>query len=94
MSYWKKRTEQKRYIVDLPILYDIIRQFEGTFYTVHLLPRPKKYIFYLYDSDLKYLCECHDITNYDIRMLRKLFINLYQYSDEVNEISKIFGTPK
>ena len=94
MSYWKRKLEKKRRIVDLPILYDIIRHYDIAFYSVHILPQPKRYIFYLYDDDLKYICECHEITNLDIRMLRKLFTNLYLYDDEVNEISKIFGVPK
>ena len=94
MSYWTKKEEQKRCVVDLPKLYNIMRRYDIMYYSVHLLPQPKRYILYLYDYDMKYICECHEITNLDIRMLRKIFINLFAYSDEIAQMAQIFGTPK
>lgn len=95
MSWWSLRKDKKsRKNVDILTLYNIIRKYDICYYNIQSMPQPEKYVFYLYDYDLKYICECQGISSYDIRMLRKLFVNLYKYSMEVNEIVKIFGTPK
>lgn len=93
MSWWFTK-KQKIKIVDLSTLYGIIKKGDIFLYSFQLMSEPQKYIFYLYDYDLKYICECQGISSYDIRMLCKIFPYLYQYSMEVNEIAKIFGTPK
>lgn len=93
MSWWSTKKQERR-IVDISTLYRIIKKGDMFYYSFQLMPESQNYIFYLYDYDLKYICECQGIQSYDIRMLRKIFPYLYRYLIEVNEIAKIFGTPK
>lgn len=60
-------------------------------YSVHLTDKVNSYIFYLYDEHFKYVCECRNLTSFDIRMIRKIYANLYHYDDEITELAKIFG---
>lgn len=94
MSWWSLKEKRKRWIVDISVLCSIIEKGDIFLYSFKIMSEPQKYIFYLYDYDLKYICECQGMNSYDIRMLRKVFPYLYSYDDEVNEIAKIFGVPK
>lgn len=60
-------------------------------YSVHLTDKVNSYILYLYDEHFKYVCECRNLTSFDIRMIRKIYTNLYHYDDEITELAKIFG---
>ena len=59
-------------------------------FSIHVTNERNKYILYLYDEFFKYVCECRNLTSFDIRMLRKLYTNLLYYNDEVEQISAIF----
>lgn len=69
----------------------ILRSGDVYFFSIRIMPNPNKYILCLYDERFKYVCECHDLLSFDIRMIRKVYDNLYYYNDELEELAQIFN---
>lgn len=69
----------------------LLRKGDVYIFSIHVMPNPNKYILYLYDEHFKYVCECHDLLSFDIRMIRKVYDNLYYYNDELEELAQIFN---
>ena len=82
----------KSNIVNLHELDKLLRSGDVYLFNFIITNKVNNYTLNIFDESFKYVCECQNLTSFDIRMIRKIYDNLYYYNDELESITQIFSS--
>lgn len=77
---------QKRIYKSLSDLDKLFRDGNVYFITLHATNNVAEYTIVVFDDSHRYVCESPNCTSFDFRMLRKIYTNVYYWSEEIDAI--------
>ena len=78
--------EQKRIYKTFEQADRIFRRGDVYFISLHPTPFAERFTISVFDENHRYVFEIKNATSFDFRMLRKVYTNVYYWSEEINEL--------